>query len=209
MNIKELLELLVKLIEAGAWPSLVAYVAINYRNEFRSILKRLDKAKFGEAEISLSKEQAEEAVVKASEQAINLLKGSFEKLEQFNELSANEEIDKAFAVRTADIDGDGRDELIISTLEGPYSSHVRIFKPMFKRDKDYELITSFNLIGEICPVNSIVDIRDIDSGKHSEIVVIEYEKGSDKPHAAGLKEKVVYKFIKGKLKEISREKITK
>jgi hypothetical protein len=196
MNIKELLELLVKLIEAGAWPSLVAYVAINYRNEFRSILKRLDKAKFGEAEISLSKEQAEEAVVKASEQAINLLKGSFEKLEQFNELSANEEIDKAFAVRTADIDGDGRDELIISTLEGPYSSHVRIFKPMFKRDKDYELITSFNLIGEICPVNSIVDIRDIDSGKHSEIVVIEDEKGSDKPHAAGLKEKVVYKFIK-------------
>ena len=111
--LKELLEVLVKFIEAVAWPGVVAFVALNYRSEFRSILNRLKKAKLGEAELLLSKEEAEETIAKTSEQAINLISGSAKKSIISNKFSINQETDKPVLVRTGDVDGDGRDELII------------------------------------------------------------------------------------------------
>jgi uncharacterized protein YecT (DUF1311 family) len=206
--LKELLEVLVKFIEAVAWPGVVAFVATNYRSEFRSILNRLEKAKLGEAELLLSKEQAEETVAKASEQAINILfSGNAENSITSNKSSTNQETDKPVAVRTGDVDGDGRDELIVSSLEGPYWSRVKVFKPILEMSRNNKLETSFKLIGEICPVNFLEDVRDIDSDKYAEIIVNEDEQGSNQPHAAGFREKVIYKFISGQIKEISREKI--
>jgi uncharacterized protein YecT (DUF1311 family) len=205
--LKELLEVLVKFIEAVAWPGVVALVALNYRSEFRSILNRLEKAKLGEAELLLSKEQAEETVAKASVQAINLFSGSADNSIISNKFINNQETDRPVAVRTGDIDGDGRDELIVSSLEGPYWSRVKVFKPILSMSRNNGLETSFKLIGEICPVNFLEDVRDIDSDNYDEIIVNEDELGSNQPHAAGLREKVIYKLISGKIKEISREKI--
>lgn len=205
--LKELLEVLVKLIEAVAWPGVVAFVALNYRSEFRSILNRLEKAKLGEAELLLNKEQAEETVAKASEQAINLLSGSIESSRISRKSSGNQEIDKPVAVRTGDIDGDGRDELIVSIPEGPYWSRVKVLKPILNMTKNSEIETSFKLMGEICPVNFLEDVRDIDSDKYAEIIMNEDDRESDLPHAAGLRERVIYKWISGQLSEISREKL--
>ena len=204
--LKEFLEVLVKLIEAVAWPGVVAFVALNYRSEFRSILNRLEKAKLGEAELLLNKEQAEETVAKASEQAINLLSGSIDSIIS-SKYSGNQEIDKPIDVRTGDIDGDGRDELIVSILEGPYWSRVKVFKPILNMTKNNELETYFKLLGEIFPVNFLEDVRDIDSDKYAEIIMNEDGRESDLPHAAGLRERVIYKWISGRLSEISREKL--
>jgi uncharacterized protein YecT (DUF1311 family) len=205
--LKELLEVFVKFIEAVAWPSVVALVALNYRSEFRSILNRLEKAKLGEAELLLSKEQAEETVAKASEQAINLFSGSADISITSNKYINEQVSDKPVLVRTGDVDGDGIDELIVSSIEGPYSCRVKVFKPILSVSKNNELETSFKLIGEIYPVNFLEDVRDIDSDNYDEIIVNEDELGSNQPHAAGFREKVVYKLISGKIKEISREKI--
>jgi uncharacterized protein YecT (DUF1311 family) len=205
--LKELLEVLVNFIEAVAWPSVVAFVAINYRGEFRSILNRLEKAKLGDAELLLSKEQAEETVAKASEQAINLISGSIEGSIIFKKSDANQETDRPVMVRTGDIDGDGRDELIVSSLEGPYWSRVRVFKPVLQMSNNSELETSFKLIGEICPVNFLEDVRDIDSDTFAEIIVNEDDRNSGQPHAAGFREKVIYKLINNRLEEVSREKL--
>lgn len=207
MMLKELLEVFVKLVEAVAWPGVVGYVALNYGDDFRSILKRLEKAKLGEAELLLSKEQAEETVAKVSEQAINLLSGSSESSIVSSEFTIDEETDRPVAVRTGDIDGDGKDELIVSSLEGPYWCRVKVFKPILKITKNHQLETSFKLIGEICPVNFLEDVRDIDSDNNAEIIVNEDERESAQPHAVGLRETVIYKWISGRLSEISRERL--
>jgi uncharacterized protein YecT (DUF1311 family) len=63
------------------------------------------------------------------------------------------------------------------------------------------------LIGEICPVNFLEDVRDIDSDTFAEIIVNEDDRNSGQPHVAGLREKVIYKLINNRLSEVSREKL--
>ncbi len=63
------------------------------------------------------------------------------------------------------------------------------------------------LIGEISPANFIEDIQDIDNDNCYEIIVNEDDKECDKPHAAGYRERVIYKWNIDKLVPISREKI--
>lgn len=205
--VKEILEAFTNLGNAVAWPGVVAIVAIRYRSELRSILNRLEKAKLGEAEFLLSKEQTEKTLAKTSEQAINLISKSIESQIRSSEFDMNQEKDRLVAVHTGDIDGDGKDELVVSNIEGSHSVCIKVFKPIINLIEDKGLETSFKLIGEIYPANFLEDVQDVDSDKYAEIIVNEDERESSEPHAAGKRERVTYKWIEGQLLEISREKL--
>ncbi|MBV5261579.1 hypothetical protein FLX56_24510 [Synechococcus moorigangaii CMS01] len=215
---RQILEGIISLIEALiTWPSLFFYIAIKYHKEFRAILNRLESAKFGDAEISLSKKQTEKAIDKTLEEfSKDIMTPIIQSLAP-NEASNtnkkrylknnNGEINTAsFSVQIGDVDGDGRDEFVISSMEGLYWCRVRIFKPILEF-REQEIKTYFEMIGEICPVNFLEDVSDIDRDAHAEIIVNEDNKSSGLPHAAGHRDRVVYKFRDGQLYEFSREEI--
>jgi len=210
-EVLEILEIIVKLVQAIAWPVVVAFVALKYRQEFRAILKRLEKAKFGDAEFSLAKEQAEDVVTKSSAKLLNLISPDIESesryLNRDSEDSKSRNLKQlASVVRTADVDGDGKNELVISNPLGPYNNHVRVFKPIVDFNRLRETTVSFELIGEIRQVNYIVDIKNIDLDKKAIIIVNEDEKSS-KPHVLSAKDNVTYKWIAGEFHEIDRKRV--
>ena len=204
----EILEIIVKLVQATAWPVVVAFVALKYRQEFRAILKRLEKAKFGDTEFLLGKEQAEEAITKSSEKLINLITPD-NLSHQLNQDSKGSELENSnplpFAVRTADVDGDGKNELVISNPLGAYSSHVRVFKPIIELDRGGKTTVSFKIIGEIFPVNFLVDVKSINSDKKALIIVNEDEKSQ--PHVVAAKDEITYRWMDGKFYEVSRRRV--
>jgi uncharacterized protein YecT (DUF1311 family) len=193
-----LLEAIIKFINAIAWPAVIAFVALRYRNEFRSILERIQTAKVGGAEFSIGqKKEVEEATTKAS---ANLLS----ELSVNNQFTISSNSDRN--VKTGDVDGDGIDELIVFNIEGPYSGRIRVFKPNFSYENK-GIKTDFVLIGEIYPVNGLETVQDTDFDKQAEIIVNEDDKESNQPHAAGLRERVTYKWKSNQFIEVSRKKL--
>jgi uncharacterized protein YecT (DUF1311 family) len=193
-----LLEAIIKFINAIAWPAVIAFVALRYRNEFRSILERIQTAKVGGAEFSIGqKKEVEEATTKAS---ANLLS----ELSVNNQFTISSNSDRN--VKTGDIDGDGIDELVVFNIEGPYSGRIRVFKPNFSYENK-GIKTDFILIGEIYPVNGLETVQDTDFDKQAEIIVNEDDKESNQPHAAGLRERVTYKWKSNQFIEVQRKKL--
>ncbi len=205
----EFLEIVVKFFQATAWPGVIALVAMQYRQVFTDVLKRLEKAKFGDAEFSLGKKEAEEAITRSSEQLINIISEDIAS-QQLNQDSESIKLDNSksvhFSVKTADIDGDGKTELVLSNPLGAYSSHVRVFKPIVDFNRGGQTKVSFELIGEIRPVNYIVDVKSADLGKKAVIIVNEDGK-SNKPHVVAPRDEVTYKWIEGGFHEISRRRV--
>jgi uncharacterized protein YecT (DUF1311 family) len=193
-----LLEAIIKFINAIAWPAVIGFVALNFRKEFRSILKRIQSAKVGGAEFSFEQQkEVEEATTKAS---ANLL----------SELSANNQFAISSGsernVMTGDVDGDGIDELVVCNFEGPYWSRIQVFKPNFSYENK-GIKSDFILIGEIYPVNGLETVKDTDFDKQAEIIVNEDDKESNQPHATGLRERVTYKWKSDQFVEVKRKKL--
>lgn len=199
--VKDFFELLIEFIKVAAWPSLIWYIALRYTKEFKSILNRLQTAKFGGAEVSLSKEEAKKLVDKTLQESVKLITPSIDSIANINRRDA----DRIISISANDIDGDGKDELITSTIEGPYSVHIRVFKPVVTLVSDDHFENKFVLIGEIYPANFIEDIKDVDNDDCYEIIV--NEDDPEKRHFEGYKERVVYKWNVDKFIEVSREKI--
>lgn len=201
--VKDFFELLIEFIKVAAWPSLIWYIALRYTKEFKSILNRLQTAKLGSAEVSLGKEEAKKLVDQTLQESVKLITPSIDSIASRDDRNT----DKIILIRANDIDGDGQDELITSTLEGPYWVHIRVFKPVVTLVNNYHFENKFKLIGEISPANCIEDIKDVDNDNCYEIIVNEDDKEFDKPRAAGYRERVIYKWSVDKLVEVSREKI--
>ena len=179
--VKDFFELLIEFIKVAAWPSLIWYIALRYKKEFKSILHRLQTAKLGGAEVSLGKEQANKIADQTLQETVKLIMPSIDSIVNMN----HGDVDRIISISANDIDGDGQDELITSTLEGPYWSHLRVFKPILTLVNNDHFENNFQLIGEIFPANGIEDIKDIDNDNCYEIIVNEDDKECDNPHAAG------------------------
>jgi hypothetical protein len=100
-------------------------------------------------------------------------------------------------VRYADLNGDGRDELLISHLSGAHNTTLQVY--------GMKSFYEFGLIDELSSsVPTEFDLEDVDGDGAPEIVIFEIARRPDLPYAMGLSDRVTYKLTPDGFKEIAR-----
>jgi hypothetical protein len=98
--------------------------------------------------------------------------------------------------RYADIDGDGRDELLIEFLSGPHSTTLLVFNL-----KNWE----FTKIAELQTTTPCgFDLVDYDDDGQIEVETVEIASFPDLPYVYGLRDRVTHKFLRGHFVEVKR-----
>ena len=99
----------------------------------------------------------------------------------------------------ADLNGDGKPELLVSFLSGPHNTALQVF--------GMKSHWEFGLLGEIyASTPTEFDLEDVDGDGTMEVSIIEIAKGPDLPYVMGLRDRVSYKLTKDGFVEVKRVK---
>ncbi|MBT9154984.1 MAG: hypothetical protein DDT39_01674 [Firmicutes bacterium] len=99
----------------------------------------------------------------------------------------------------ADLNGDGKSEMLVSYLSGPHNTSLQVFG----MKSDWE----FGLLGEIIgQTPTDFDLEDIDGDGIPEVSVVEIAKAPDLPYVMGLRDRVTYKLGNSGFVEVKRVK---
>jgi hypothetical protein len=108
--------------------------------------------------------------------------------------------DRPFAVTLADINNDGRDELLVASPWGPHSSMLRVFglsddEPM-----------SFGLLMELSSGTPAgFTVGDLDGDGAIEVATI--QPSEDHPYAVGIRDEVLYRWNGTELAELATRRL--
>jgi hypothetical protein len=90
-------------------------------------------------------------------------------------------------MKYADLNGDGKDEMLVTYMSGPHSTSLQVYG----KKNDWE----FGLLGEILgQTPTDFDLEDVDQDGILEVSVVEVAKRPDLPYVMGLRDKVSYKL---------------
>ena len=99
----------------------------------------------------------------------------------------------------ADLNGDGKPELLVSYLSGPHNISLQVFG----MKNHWE----FGLLGEIFgQTPTDFDVEDVDNDGIPEVSVVEIAKAPDLPYVMGLRDRVSYKLTTSGFVEVKRVK---
>lgn len=103
--------------------------------------------------------------------------------------------DFQMTAKYADLDGDGKDELLIQVPFGPHNSQLRVFG---FRDWDFKLIAELEVMAP-----SDYEVRDVDDDGRLEVVTVD-QANTEFPYVCGFRDEVVYRLDKDTFIEIER-----
>jgi hypothetical protein len=105
----------------------------------------------------------------------------------------------SLSIQNADLNGDGKLELLVSFLSGPHNTALQVF--------GMKSPWEFGLLGEIYgSTPTEFDLEDVDGDGLSEISVVEVAKTPDLPYVMGLRDRVSYKLTPSGFTEVKRVK---
>ena len=105
----------------------------------------------------------------------------------------------SLAAQYVDLNGDGKEEMIVSYLSGPHSFAIQVYGPRGHWD--------FGLLGEIKgSTPHEYDLEDVDGDGLPEITCIEVSRDAGLPYIMGFFDRVSYKLTKDGLTEVKRNK---
>jgi hypothetical protein len=143
--------------------------------------------------------KAEARSQSAEAQLQNLLKSlPTEFLKVFLEHEANKSertssSDRSIEISYADLNGDGRDELIVEFISGPHNTAIHVFG-------------SWGVHGEIYSSTPMgFYFADVDNDGAMEVISSEVSMIADLPYVMGFRDKVIHKLTPEGFVEVSRE----
>ena len=102
-------------------------------------------------------------------------------------------------IQHADLNGDGKDELLVSFLSGPHNTALQVFG----MKSNWE----FGLLGELYgSTPTDFETEDVDGDGIPEISVVEIARVPDLPYVMGLRDRVSYKLMNQGFVEVKRVK---
>lgn len=105
---------------------------------------------------------------------------------------------RRWAMAVADVDNDGRDELLVASPWGPHSSMLHVFG---QRDEWPESFAKLTEISSGTPAGFTVG--DLDEDGKIEIATV--QPHGDEPYAAGIRDEVLYRWNGQRFAEIATE----
>ena len=102
-------------------------------------------------------------------------------------------------VKHADLNGDGKDEMIVEYLSGPHSTALQVFGQRGH--------WNFGLLGELIGnTPHEYDLEDVDGDGVPEITLIEVAQDTGLPYVMGLRDRASYKLTEKGFIEVKRVK---
>ncbi len=110
-----------------------------------------------------------------------------------------EQSDSSLSIQHADLNGDGKPELLVTFLSGPRNTALQVF--------GMKSHWEFGLLGEIyASTPTDFDLEDVNSDGVLEVSVVEIAKAPDLPYVMGLRDRVSYKLMEDGFVEVKRVK---
>jgi hypothetical protein len=107
--------------------------------------------------------------------------------------------DSSLNIQHADLNGDGKPELLVSFLSGPHNTALQVF--------GMKSHWEFGLLGEIYgSTPTDFDLEDVNDDGVLEVSVVEISKTPDLPYVMGLRDRVSYKLTGEGFVEVKRVK---
>ncbi|WP_288385452.1 VCBS repeat-containing protein [uncultured Acinetobacter sp.] len=109
-------------------------------------------------------------------------------------------VNEPYVLSKFDIDNDGEDEIFIQSGTGPYSCRLEIYN--YIKDPDQQTLQLMDTVVVSTMAGYI--FNDIDNDGILEIITNDNSIRADKPYVLGFRDRVIFKFIDKKIREISR-----
>ena len=110
-----------------------------------------------------------------------------------------DQTDSSLNIQHADLNGDGKPELLVSFLSGPHTTALQVF--------GMKSHWEFGLLGEIYgSTPTDFDLEDVNGDGVLEVSVVEISKTPDLPYVMGLRDRVSYKLYEEGFVEVKRVK---
>jgi len=112
--------------------------------------------------------------------------------------SSDERAFPMFTVKYADLDGDGQDELIVTSPAGAHASELRVFG---WRD------LGFQELGVLGSANPIIRVEDVDGDGRLEVIKHEPDFSTGEPYATAPSIEYVYRWDGQRFVELSSRRL--
>ena len=109
-------------------------------------------------------------------------------------------VNEPYVLSKFDIDNDGEDEIFIQSGAGPYSCKLEIYN--YIKDPDEPTLQLMDTV--VVSTTAGYIFTDIDNDGMLEIITNDNSIKADKPYVLGFRDRVIFKFVDKKIKEISR-----
>lgn len=109
-------------------------------------------------------------------------------------------VNEPYVLSKFDIDNDGEDEIFIQSGAGPYSCKLEIYN--YIKDPDEPTLQLMDTV--VVSTTTGYIFTDIDNDGMLEIITNDNSIKADKPYVLGFRDRVIFKFVDKKIKEISR-----
>lgn len=109
-------------------------------------------------------------------------------------------VNEPYVLSKFDIDNDGEDEIFIQSGAGPYSCKLEIYN--YIKDPDEPTLQLMDTV--VVSTTAGYIFTDIDNDGILEIITNDNSIKADKPYVLGFRDRVIFKFVDKKIKEISR-----